>query len=97
MNPYIRKFHCKFCVLDFDVEIPFGCFVDIQVGSRVEIIQERVGRVDSFHASIFCHICGCSSGLDLIKPNVAITPTERDISCAKILDAALSAECTKNN
>lgn len=76
MLPRIMKFHCKYCSLDFERLIQFGHFVRIDVGSNAEIIQERPAQTDSCVETLICPNCGCCSGLDFKKDNVAVTPNK---------------------
>lgn len=57
-------FLCNFCSpYTFIITVPFGCFIKMNEGVNVEIVEERLERFDIPLTDIWCPRCGCSSGL----------------------------------
>lgn len=57
---------CSFCD-DYETKVivPFGCFLDHNLGVSAYLMKERPGQVDILLRDIFCENCGCVSGLKL--------------------------------
>lgn len=65
-----EKYWCAFCKEEWEVKIPFGCFLEVVEGSRMELMQERQGTNDVPIGFVSCPNCGCVCGSKKVKsPN----------------------------
>lgn len=66
---YQKRFHCKFCGTDTLVDVPEGCFLDVDYGDddetkiiHVELMEERQKLPDTPIRQPVCERCKCVSG-----------------------------------
>ena len=61
------KFNCRFCDKSFTEPVQWGCYVQMEEGVSVSLLQEQPGLIDLYLGTIVCATCGCCSGLSFSK------------------------------